>query len=401
MSRLRVLCLVRYYLPGYKSGGPTRTIANMVEHLGDELDFRIVTADRDHADSHSYPDVAVDDWNAVGKAQVFYTSPGARSLRSLARLIGNTEHDVLYLNSFFESVFTVRAMLARRLGLVPRMPVVLAPRGEFSPGALTLKSWKKRLFSGVARASGLYRDVTWQASSEYEANELRLALGSLAERVVVAPDLAPLAHAVPAHAATRRQVGAALRVCFLSRIEPKKNLDFALRVLSRTRAPVEFDIYGPIEDEAYWRRCQASLAALRAPVHARYQGSLPHARVGETLASYDLFFLPTLGENFGHVILESLLAGTPVLIADTTPWRNLQALAVGWDLPLRDEQAFVAAIEAALALDADKYASWRERVAAYGHERSRDRAVVDANKRLFREVARGSSGSDAAAILDR
>ena len=34
---------------------------------------------------------------------------------------------------------------------------------------------------------------------------------------------------------------------------------------------------------------------------------------------YDLLFLPTKGENFGHVILESMSAGTPVLISDTTP----------------------------------------------------------------------------------
>jgi hypothetical protein len=30
--------------------------------------------------------------------------------------------------------------------------------------------------------------------------------------------------------------------------------------------------------------------------------------------------LPTLGENFGHVIAESLLSNTPVLISDKTPW---------------------------------------------------------------------------------
>ena len=41
-KHLVILCFVAYYLPGYRSGGPVRTIANFVDHLGDEFDIRIV-----------------------------------------------------------------------------------------------------------------------------------------------------------------------------------------------------------------------------------------------------------------------------------------------------------------------------------------------------------------------
>lgn len=37
---------------------------------------------------------------------------------------------------------------------------------------------------------------------------------------------------------------------------------------------------------------------------------------------YDLFVFPTLGENFGHVVIESLSAGTPVFMSNTTPWKS-------------------------------------------------------------------------------
>ena len=52
------------------------------------------------------------------------------------------------------------------------------------------------------------------------------------------------------------------------------------------------------------------------------------------MAANDLFFLPTRGENFGHVIAEALSVGTPVLISDQTPWRKLAAVGLGHDLPL-------------------------------------------------------------------
>lgn len=64
-------------------------------------------------------------------------------------------------------------MTLRRLGLLPLVPVILAPRGEFSPGALGLKAWKKRPYIELTRMIGLHRGITWQASSEREAGDIR------------------------------------------------------------------------------------------------------------------------------------------------------------------------------------------------------------------------------------
>ena len=47
MPRPIILSFAGHYLPGYKAGGPIRSIANMVDQLGDEFDFRIVAGDRD------------------------------------------------------------------------------------------------------------------------------------------------------------------------------------------------------------------------------------------------------------------------------------------------------------------------------------------------------------------
>ena len=106
-----VLVLVRYYLPGDKSGGPVRTITNIVGHLGDDIEFRIVTSDRDALDHPPYSAVSVDSWNRVGKARVYYFSPAKQTIRGLLKLIEATPYDVLYLNSFFDSIFTQRPLM--------------------------------------------------------------------------------------------------------------------------------------------------------------------------------------------------------------------------------------------------------------------------------------------------
>src|SRR5690606_34936147 len=104
------------------------------------------------------------------------------------RIMQETPHDLVYLNSFFEWRFTTLPLLARRIGGGVHRPVVLAPRGEFSRSALQIKRSKKRAFLAMSRAMGLHQDVLWHASSEHEERDIRRVFGR-GVRVHVASDL--------------------------------------------------------------------------------------------------------------------------------------------------------------------------------------------------------------------
>jgi glycosyltransferase involved in cell wall biosynthesis len=378
-----VLALVRYYLPGYKSGGPVRTINNIVEHLGDDIDFRILTSDRDALDDAPYPDVSVDAWNRVGKARVYYVPPTKQTTRGLLQLIKDTPYDVLYLNSFFDPIFTQRPLMIRRLGLLPTKPVVIAPRGEFSSGALAIKRWKKVPYQWFASALGLYRGLIWQASSDREAEDIRCGMGRTVQNISVAPNLPSLSIDNESQGYKLLKDGGPLRLVFLSRIAPMKNLDFALRVLARVTTTVHFDIYGPIEVASYWRQCQVLMTKLPPNVSVQYHGAVAHSEIPTVFGSHDLLFLPTRGENYGHSILESLSAGTPVLIANTTPWRNLEKRGIGWDLALDDEQGFVDCIHHASQLSGGALKIWRERVYRFAREYATNPDIAASNRNLF------------------
>ena len=47
-------------------------------------------------------------------------------------------------------------------------------------------------------------------------------------------------------------------------------------------------------------------------------------------------FLPTFAENYGHSIVEALSVGTPMLISDNSPWKNLQEKGFGWEISLNE-----------------------------------------------------------------
>jgi len=380
-----ILTFLANYLPGYKAGGILRTIVNTVEYLGDEFDFLIVTQDRDLQEHSPYPDIIVKQWQRVGGAMVYYLPPRACTIKSLARLVKDTPHDILYLNSFFDPVFTIKLLLARRLGWLPDKPLILAPRGEFVAGPIRLKYPKKITYIRLSGMLGFYRNIVWQASSEYEAQDFVRIMKLDPAAIHVALDLPPLpvpeANEVVSGRAAAEAAG--LRLVFLSRITREKHLDYALRVLDKVTARVIFDVYGPAEDAAYWSECREMISRLPANVTVNYAGIVKPDQVLQVLSRYDLFFLPTTGENYGHVIAEALTAGTPVLISNETPWRNLQEAGLGWDLSLAQMDSFVAVIDSLALTSAEERMKQHDDIKARIKERLYDPATVEANRQLF------------------
>jgi|GEM_PF-125350 len=390
-----VLCFVDYYLPGFRAGGPTRTIANFVDMLGDELDIRIVTRDRDYGDKEPYAGMKIDGWNQVGKAKVFYASAATLSMKGLRKVINETEHDTVYLNSFLSPRMTGLPLLLRRLKQVPKKPWILAPRGEFAPAALSAKSFKKRVYMALAKSTGLYDNLIWQSSAAHETNDICAAMGARATTVGVIPDLprAPMPADADRLPIVSRREPRPLRIVFLSRLAPVKNLDFLLDVLATVRREVEFTIHGLQESAAYWQQCQAKIAALPPHIHATYEGAVLPEDVPHEFSKHDLFVLPSRGENFGHVVLESLSAGTSVLVSDRTPWRGGESDALEV-LSLDRPEAWRDAIERWTTLDGRARQDRREDALAFAYDYIEHRAGVDDCRRFFLNAA----GIDTTAI---
>ena len=164
----RVLIFCTHYLPGHLAGGPVRSIANLVERLGDEFDFLIFTSNADFKQTEPYPGITSDQWCKVGKAQVYYASTSMKSVTGIKKILNDTQYDILYLNSFFDKWFSILPCVLRYIGMVPKYPIVLAPRGEFSIGALKLKALKKSAFIWISKFIGLYQGFYWQASTRFE-----------------------------------------------------------------------------------------------------------------------------------------------------------------------------------------------------------------------------------------
>jgi glycosyltransferase involved in cell wall biosynthesis len=388
-SNPRVAILVEHYLPGFRSGGPLRSIAALIEQLGDEIDFFVISRDRDAGSDQPYPAVLPNSWQPVGKAKVRYLAPEQIGVRAIVKAIREVDPHAVYLNSLF-SPLSQRLLIARRMGGLGTIPVLLAPRGELSPGALRLKALKKRCYLRLAALTRLHVDVVFHASTERERDEIAHVMQS-SEPPRVARNPVALGGWV---AAPRTKTCGVARFIFVSRIARKKNVHLAIEHLRSLEGLIEFDIYGPVDDHAYWRECVGSIDRLPANVKVTYHGAIAHDAVIGALGSHHFFLFPTAGENFGHAIVEALLAGCPVITSDQTPWADLSNRRAGWELALDDHVRWRHVLQHCVDMNDDAYAAASLRSRSFGEQiASTDTAlensrllhsIIDSNRRVSR-----------------
>ncbi len=325
-SKKTILYFVPHYLPGFKSGGVVRSVNNFVENLGDEFDIKIICNDHDVKSKEPYKNVKINHWNKVGKAKVFYSSKQNISFFGLINFLKKTDFDIIFLNSFFSPKFTVLPLILRLFGFFKNKKCVITTRGELSPGALKIKKLKKFIFINMFKKI-LYFDLHWQVSSKLELVDVKNNLDKIAKNIYIIPDL--LSKKTPTQKKIKRIKNKNLRMIFLSRISPIKNLHFLINVLSHITKPIDFFIYGNKEDLQYWRYCKNLIEKLPPNIKVFIRKEVNYKKVSKLFRNNDLFAFPTKSENFGHVILESLSVGTCVILSDKTPWKsNFPALNI-------------------------------------------------------------------------
>ena len=320
-----VLLFCRYFLPGRKGGGPIRQYENLIKAVGDRIDFRIVTLDRDLGDVEPYDSVPIGSWTDQEGAKVLYLPERDVTPKRIAEIVEETAPSLVYLNSFWDRAFTAAFLTARKHGSWNALPVLFAVRGGFNPAALAINGLRKRAYIAWMKVTGRLRGIIWHATTNLEAEVLRREFcGQEGFGLVQAPDLG-VGAADDLGAWRPRPEGSPLRLALLSRIAPIKNIDFAIAALAKAKEAVEFTIYGPEEDTDYTSQCKA-LAAELPPNHSvNFAGGIDGGEVMQRLSAHDGFILPTKGENYGHAIAEALAAGLPTMISERTPWLDRSA----------------------------------------------------------------------------
>lgn len=242
---------------------------------------------------------------------------------------------------------------ARRTGT----PYLVTPRGMLDPWARRNSAWKKKIAGTLFEQAHLKGACALRATAEMEAQYFR-DMG-LTNPIAVVPNGLTLPDLAPRSDRDLRSI------LFLSRIHPKKGVDFLLQAWATLQAEFpdwEIVIAG-IDENGH----EADLKALARKLglsRVRFVGEAHGDAKQKLYRDADLFVLPTHAENFGLVVAEALAQETPVITTRNAPWQGLESEACGWWIDL-DQGLLTDTLRQALSRPAQDLAAMGRRGRAW------------------------------------
>jgi glycosyltransferase involved in cell wall biosynthesis len=325
----------------------------MVETLKQDYEFFIVASDADL--DGTIISRQVNTWNEIIPGHhVIYLSANQQNYSGYKRLIKETSPGIVYINGIFSWRFSILPLItAKRTGI---KKIIIGIRGMLHESALSIKSFKKNSFLKIAKLSGLYNDMTFHATDEFELyeaknifpkNEIKVA-GNI-PRPLKPFDMNRL----------RKKTANTLKMIWVGRISKEKNPLFLLEVLKKMPQRLSLDFYGSSIDRDYEETFKGKLKELPENIKLSLKGSQPPEEIEKAMQYADVFIACSTGENFGHAIYEALASGMPVIISNTTPWKDLAATNAGIDLPLEIEK-YKDAIQKFYEMEDAEYQEYRQ-----------------------------------------
>jgi glycosyltransferase involved in cell wall biosynthesis len=222
-----------------------------------------------------------------------------------------TAFDVVHAHALFSFAPVAAAFMARRAGV----PYVLRPLGVLAPYGMTRHHpfLKKASFALIERRLIESASAVHFTSAAEQAEAEALGLKCNGVSIPLGIDLDPLVHGTVA----RQKRGDAFNLLFLSRIDPKKNLEGllqALHLVSSKYPNIVLNIAGD-GDPKYVDALRLLTRRLAIDGHVNWLGYVDGDRKSEVLVAASAFVLPSYSENFGIAAVEALAAGLPCLVS--------------------------------------------------------------------------------------
>lgn len=307
-----------------KSGGPSTCTLDLLNGLHDiHAGVDLLTV--------SSPDIlgAGSPWLKVEPCD--YKTPLGFS-HNIKRALTDSDYDLYHANALWSYITHETCKVARTAG----KPYIISPHGMLYPTALAIKRWKKVPMLTLWFNKDIHEAACLHATCRQEAEYCRQfgykgPIAVIPNAVVFPKGIELKDERVELRDNRgRRQIG------FLGRLHPIKKVENVLYAMDKVRAEglevrdkLSFQILGKYDDQyEQWLKGVAKRLNLEDCVD--FVGFVSGKEKYDRLAKLSALMVPSAQENFGMIVPEALICGTPVYASLGTPWSELNEYRAGW-----------------------------------------------------------------------
>lgn len=310
---------------GVKGGGPTTCTYDLiasVNNASSSVHIDILT-----------PEITSANDRIIGNGEPWiktfpndYLTPLAFS-KNVLRFLRQSTYDFYHTNGLWMHINHATCLEARR----KNRPYIITPHGMLYRTALRRSSWKKWPLRKLWFDKDIHKASCIHATCKPEMEEIRKYgyRGPIA--VIGNPVRIPdFTKDIIENRASYHKTKGIVSLGFLGRLHPIKRIENIIRALAIESAQdVHLTIMGS-GDKVYEDFLHSETKRLRLEKRVHFLGFINGQDKYEHLARFDCLFVPSDMENFGMIVPEALIVGTPVMASFGTPWESLNSEKCGW-----------------------------------------------------------------------
>ena len=309
-----------------KSGGPSTCTLDMMNGLYDiHACTDLLTVKCAHPEEHNLGEGSP--W--LHEVENDCKTPFVIS-KNVQRFLKSSDYDLYHANALWMGMNHDTCRIARELG----KPYVISPHGMLYPTALKVHAWKKWILLNLWYNRDIHGACCLHATCLQEMLHCR-SFGYKGPIAVI-----PNAVVFPEGIAVKRRTGMNEKgkrvIGFLGRLHPIKKVEQVLYAMDLLRQEdeaytrrISFQIMGKYDD-AYEQWLKNEVKRLQLESCVEFVGFVSGKEKYERLSQLSALMVPSAQENFGMIVPEALICGTPVYASLGTPWDELNECHAGW-----------------------------------------------------------------------
>jgi glycosyltransferase involved in cell wall biosynthesis len=326
-------------------GGPSVAVIEMVKSLKNiGIDVEIATTNDSGDVLLDVPLNTLHEYKGVPVRFFSRFSPPVHAVREFAFSFDLTvwlwqhlrDYDLIHVHAIFSYSSTIAMAIAR----LQNVPYVIRPLGQLCEWSLQQSKQKKEIYLRLIEKANLKGAKALHLTSNQERKELELLDWDLPNFILPHGLVLPVAIAN-----AREQLHQTLNIpleipiiLFLSRLHPKKGLDYLIPALSKLRNQNFAFVLAGGGDPEYEAELDRLVQENNLSDRTHKLGFVGGEKKDICLQGADLYALTSHSENFGIAVLEALAAGTPALVTTGVALSDLvKEQNLGWVVDLEIE----------------------------------------------------------------